>query len=500
MRRHFLAATALGLVLGGCSLEPSYTRPSLPVSPAYPTGDAYKGQAAGTGLAATEIGWRDFFADPRLQQLIALGLDNNRDLRVAILDIQEAKSHYRVERAALLPNLEGNAEFTRTRTPADLSFTRHTTIGNTAEITADSAWEIDLFGKTASLTHQALDQYFSTAEARKATQIALVSQIATQYLTLLSLDDDLDVTRNTLVNAQASYTLSQTQFRVGNETALDLAEAETVVDQAQANLAQQIRLRAQAVNDLELLVGAPLPADLPQGRKLGDQNLLTDVPAGLPSDLLIRRPDVVEAEDTLKAANANIGVARAAFFPSISLTGEYGTGSSALSGLFGSNRAVWSFGPSVNLPVFEGGTNVANLQVAKAEQKIAVAQYEKAIQTAFEEVSNDLAARGTYDDQVAALARDQQAEQTRLDLSTLRFRSGVDNYLTVLTAQTDLYAAQLSLISARLNRLTTLVSLYQDLGGGWVEHTGEAPKRADTPLKPMERHPFEEWLHADPNG
>jgi multidrug efflux system outer membrane protein len=492
----FAAVSLLALGLGGCSLEPGYRQPDSSVSASYPTGDAYKAVPAGsTTPAAVDIGWRNFFDDPRLQQLIALGLANNRNLRVAILDIEEAKAHYRIERAALLPNLEGNAAFTRERTPADLSPFGVSRITNTAEITADSAWEIDLFGKTQSLTRQALDQYLSTAEAREATQIALVSQIANQYLTLLSFDALLDVTRETLVNAEASYKLTQVEFRVGNETALDLAQSESVVDQANANLASEIRQRAQAWNDLELLVGTPLPADLPPGRKLDDQNLLTDVPPGLPSDLLTRRPDIVEAEDTLRAANANIGVARAAFFPSISLTGEYGTGSSALSGLFGSNRAVWSFGPSVNLPIFEGGSNFANLQVAKAQQKIAVAQYQQAIQTAFQEVSDDLAARGTYDDQIQALIKEQAAEQVQLDLSSMLFREGIDNYLAVLTAQLGLYSVQQTLISTRLARLTSLVDLYQDLGGGWIEHTGDQPQRPDAPLPPIEKYPFQEYLH-----
>jgi multidrug efflux system outer membrane protein len=299
--------------------------------------------------------------------------------------------------------------------------------------------------------------------------------VADQYLTVLAYDEQLQVTAQTLQTAQDSLKLTQAQFTAGNQNALDLAEAQTVVDQGQANLAEQTRLRAQAQNALELLVGEPIPGDLPPPRNLDDQHLLTDIPAGLPSDLLSRRPDVLEAEDNLRAANADIGAARAAFFPSLSLTGEYGTASASLAGLFSSNRAIWSFGPSVNLPVFEGGTNLANLDVAKTQKAIAIAQYEKTVQTGFREVADGLIARATYDDEIAALARDEQAQSTRLGLSNMRYRNGVDSYLSVLTAQNDLYAVQLNLVTQRLARATNLVDLYRSLGGGWVERSVARP-------------------------
>jgi multidrug efflux system outer membrane protein len=258
-----------------------------------------------------------------------------------------------------------------------------------------------------------------------------------------------------------------------------VSQAQTVVEQARANYSAEVRGRAQAENALVLLLGQPLPADLPPPVPLNSQTILADIPADLPSDLLARRPDVLQAEATLRAANANIGAARASFFPSISLTGDFGTASSALDGLFKSGTKTWAFAPSITAPIFNAGSLRASLDVAKVQKDIDVAQYEKAIQTAFREVADGLAARGTYDDQVASLERFTAAQQRSLDLSEMRFRNGVDNYLTVLTAQTGLYNAQLTLVSARLARLTNLVDLYQFLGGGWIEHTGDAPRAPD---------------------
>lgn len=461
--RNACGLALLGLAVAGCTLEPDYRRPTAPVAAAYPTAGPT------TGARADAIAWHSFFVDPRLKALIALALENNRDLRVSILNVEAAQAQYRIARAALFPTLDGIASGSRSRTPADLSVFHQSSIGNSGSIVASTSWELDLFGKNRSLSHAAIDKYLATDEARKAAQIALVAAVADQYLTLLAYDEQLAVTRATVATATSSLGLAKAQFDAGNETALDLSEAETILDQAQANLAAQTRLRAQAENALVLLLGAPIPADLPPPLPLGQQNLLAEIPAGLPSELLERRPDVREAENTLKAANADIGAARAAFFPSISLTGEYGTASSRLAGLFGSNRAVWSFGPSVNIPVFEGGTNFANLAAAKTQKGIAIAQYEKAVQSAFREVADGLVARATYTDEVDALARDEAAQKNRLDLSTLRYRTGVDSYLPVLTAQNDLYSVQINLITTRLARSTNQVDLYRALGGGWTE-------------------------------
>jgi outer membrane protein, multidrug efflux system len=438
------------------------------------------GRSAG-GAAAADIGWRDFFGDPRLQRLIEIALGNNRDLRVSVLNVQAARAQYQVTRANLFPTVDALGSGTRTRTPTNLLSAGTPNITQVYDVGLSASWEIDLFGRLQSLKDQALAQYLATAQARKAAEISLVSQVADQYLTLLSTDELLKITDATLKTAQDSYNLTKLQFENGTGSELDLRQAQTVVETALANQQAQARARAQAVNALVLLIGEPLPDDLPAGLPLDAQNLLTDVPAGLPSDLLTRRPDIMEAEETLIAANANIGAARAAFFPRISLTATGGTESTTLGTLFKAGSAAWSFAPQLTLPIFEAGQNIANLDLAHVQKRIEIANYEKAIQTAFREVADGLAARGTYDEQIAALARDEQAEQRTYDLSNLRYQNGVDSYLSVLTAQTGLYSAQQQLVSARLARLTNLVDLYEALGGGWIEHAGETPRAADAP-------------------
>ncbi|WGS49249.1 efflux transporter outer membrane subunit [Paraburkholderia sp. D15] len=498
MQKHSLIAVAVALFAAGCTMAPHYQRPAPPVTATFPTGGVYDTQPGATqpgqqksgaaaaarsanGLAAADIGWRDFFVDPRMQRLIEIALKNNRDLRVSVLNMQASQAQYRIVRAGLFPTLEAAGSQSKSRTPKDLSFFNQT-ISNSYSVGLNASWEIDFFGRIQSLKDQALATYLGTAQARKAAEISLVSQVANQYLTVLELDDLLKVTQNTLKTAQESYRITKLQFDNGTGSELDLRQAQTVVETANANLQAQARLRAQGENALVLLLGEPLPADLPPGLTLDDQNLLTDIPAGVPSDLLTRRPDIMEAEENLLAANANIGAARAAFFPKVSLTGNFGTLSPSLGGLFKPGSAAWGFGPSITVPIFEGGQNIANLDVANLQKNVQIATYEKAIQTAFREVADALAARGTYDQQISALERDTFAEQRRLDLSNLRYTNGVDSYLSVLTAQTDLYTAQQSLITARMQRLQNLVTLYQALGGGWIEHNGDQPRPADAPV------------------
>ncbi|MEM5298086.1 efflux transporter outer membrane subunit [Burkholderia sp. JPY481] len=487
MQKHSLIAVAVALLATGCTLAPHYQRPAAPVTATFPTGGVYdqqpgaQGARSANGQAAADIGWRNFFVDPRLQQLIEIALKNNRDLRVSVLNMQASAAQYRIVRAGLFPTLDAAASQSRSRTPKDLTFTG-VTISNTYSVGLNASWEIDFFGRVQSLKDQALAKYLGTAQARKAAEISLVSQVANQYMTVLELDDLLKVTQSTLVTAQESYRITKLQFDNGTGSELDLRQSQTVVETASANLQSQMRLRAQADNALVLLIGEPLPADLSPGLPLSDQNLLTDIPAGLPSDLLTRRPDIMEAEENLLAANANIGAARAAFFPRVTLTGSAGTLSPTLGGLFKPGSAAWSFAPSITLPIFEGGQNMANLDLANIEKNVQIATYEKAIQTAFREVADGLAARGTYDEQIAALERDVAAEQRRLDLSTLRYKNGVDSYLSVLTAQTALYVAQQALVTARMERLQNLVTLYQALGGGWIEHNGDQPRPADAPV------------------
>ncbi|KWI51274.1 multidrug transporter, partial [Burkholderia ubonensis] len=410
------------------------------------------GARSANGQAATDIGWREFFVDPRLQRLIEIALNNNRDLRVAVLNIAAARAQYQITRADLFPTLDAVGTGNRQRLPNALTAVPGRNITTTYNVGLQASWELDLFGRIQSLKDQALAKYLATAQARKASEIALVAQVADQYLTVLSTDDLLKVTENTLKSAQASYDLTKLKFDNGTGSELDLRQAQTIVETAQANQQAQARARAQALNALVLLIGQPLPDDLPPGLPLDAQNFLTDIPAGLPSDLLTRRPDIMEAEQNLLAANANIGAARAAFFPRISLTGAFGTASPTLGGLFKAGTAAWSFAPQITMPIFEGGANLANLDLANVQKRIEIANYEKAIQSAFREVADGLAARGTYDQQIAALQRNEHAQQRRYDLSDLRYKNGVDSYLSVLTAQTDLYAAQQTLINARLAR------------------------------------------------
>jgi multidrug efflux system outer membrane protein len=472
-------AAALAAALTGCSLQPVFHRPDAPIAGQFPSGDAYKYPATGQGgtmLPASEIGWRDFMADPRLQRLIEIALSNNRDLRVAALNVQQMQAQYRIQRAQLFPQVGALADASRSQTPTSSGGGK---IAQSYSAGLSVAWEIDFFGRLGSLKDSALQQYFATAYARQGTEILLVSQVADQYLTMLAYDELLAVTQNTLKSSQDSLNLVKLQFDTGTASELALRQAQSVVEQAQANHTGYTRLRAQAENGLVLLIGQPLPADLPPSASLDDQAILSDVPPGLPSDLLTRRPDIQQAEATLRAANANIGAARAAFFPSISLTGSLGSASATLGGLFSGGSLAWSFIPALAAPIFNAGANQANLDVAKLQKDINIATYEKSIQNAFREVADGLAARGTYDDQVSSLQRYSQSQQRQLELSLMRYKSGVDSYLNVLTAQTSYYAAQQTLVTARLNRLTSLVDLYRALGGGWIRHTGDEPRPAD---------------------
>jgi multidrug efflux system outer membrane protein len=476
-RRPIHAIAAAALLLAGCSLQPVYERPAPPIASAYPTSPAYKQLSSDKTFAAADTGWRDLLPDPRLQRLVEIALANNRDLRVAALNIAQAQAQYRIQRSAMLPQVNAGVSSSAVRAPLPPLTGENVTTHDYA-VGLAASWEIDFFGRLRSLNDQALQQYFATAQAHKATQLALVAAVANQYLTILADDELLAVTQNTLETAEASYKLTLLQFNGGTGTQLAVRQAETVVEQAKANHAAQLRARAQAENALVLLLGQSLPSDLPPAVALNAQSIIADIPADLPSDLLTRRPDIMEAEAVLLAANANIGAARAAFFPTISLTGSGGLESAALSSLFRGASLAWSFAPSLVVPIFQGGKLQANLDIATVQKDIRVAQYEKAIQTAFREVADGLAARGTYDDQVASLARYTLAYQGYLDLAQQRFQNGVDTYLDVLTAQTNLYNAQQQLVSARLARLTTLVDLYRGLGGGWIERTGDSPRSA----------------------
>ncbi|MDB5872674.1 MAG: multidrug transporter [Ramlibacter sp.] len=474
MRIRALALAAAACLSACASMAPNYQRPAAPVAAAFPQGPAYKDSANANAAAAAQIGWRDFLVDPRLQRLVDIALQNNRDLRVAALNVRQVQAQYRIQRAAALPSVSAGADASASRTPGKAPVVAHS---YAADVSA--SWEIDFFGRLQSLSDAALQQYFASQGARQAAQILLVSQVADQYLMTLALDEQLAVTRRTLTGAQASYNIVKLQVDTGTANELALRQAQSVIEQANVNLAAQVRARAQAENALVLLLGQPLPADLPPATPLGEQRILADIPAGLPSQLIERRPDILQAEALLRSENADIGAARAAFYPSISLTGSLGSASTALGALFGAGSLAWALLPSITLPIFQGGALQANLDVATIRKDIGIAQYEKAIQTAFREVADGLAARGTYDDQLAAQERYTATEQRSLELADFRYRNGVESYLTVLTAQTGLYAAQQTLVTTRLQRLTNLVDLYRTLGGGWAEHTEAAAAAAN---------------------
>jgi multidrug efflux system outer membrane protein len=443
------------LALSGCTLMPKYDRPTAPVATQFPGTTE-----TNAGPAAADIAWRNFFADERLKKLIELSLTNNLDLRVAVLNVEQSRAQYRITRSALLPTVNGNGAYTRSGNFDVTAEQWSASLGSTA-------YEVDLFGRVRSLNRQALEKYFATAEARRSAQISLVAEVADEYFTLRQVEEQLQLARQTLAAVQASYDLNKATFDAGASSELDLRTAEGQVQTAKINVLTYERQLAQAENALVPLVGQPLPAGLPAPQPFNSTNLLAEIPAGLPSELVQRRPDILEAEHTLKAANANIGAARAAFFPTINLTASIGTSSSQLSKLFSSGTGVWSFSPQVTMPIFTGGQNRADLDSAKISTRIEVANYQKAIQTAFREVADALVANGSYAAQIDAEAAAINAQQIRYDLANARYRQGDDTYLNVLSAQQDLYSAQQGMLQAQYNKLASQISLYKALGGGW---------------------------------
>ena len=461
-----LTALAAALLLSGCvNLAPRYERPAAPVPEHYPDAPA---DAGSNGAANADVGWRTFFADAKLRGLFELALDNNRDLRVAVLNIAQARAQYRIQDAATLPTLSASGSGTATRTPASLSATGEALTSHQYSATLGvSAYELDLFGRVRNLSAQALEQYLSTEEARRSTQISLVAEVATAYLTWAADLERLALARETLRSQSDTYTLTQRSFELGSASALTLRQVQTSVDSARVDVARYTGQIAQDRNALALLLGAPVPGELAPGA-LGDSlNALPELPAGLPSELMLRRPDLLQSEHKLKAATANIGAARAAFYPRISLTASAGSGSADLSGLFKGGSGTWTFLPQISLPIFDGGSNRASLDSAIAGRDIAVAQYEQAIQSAFREVADALAQREALSGQLQAQQSLVEASGDALKLSDARFARGVDSYLDVLDAQRSWYGAQQTLIGMRLSRLTNGVTLYKALGGGW---------------------------------
>jgi multidrug efflux system outer membrane protein len=460
-----LAPLLGSLLLAGCiSLSPRYGRPVSPAPQAWPQGDAYAPTQAGR---AADLAWRDFFTDPRLKSVIELALKNNRDLRVAILNIEEARAQFREQRANQLPTVAASGSATSERVP--VGFSEFGPKRDVRIYTADvgvSAFELDLWGRVRSLTRQAQEQLLATEEARRAAQISVISEVAADYLTLGADRQRLKTAEDTLKADQETLQITEARFKDGIVSELDVRQAQTVVDQARSDVLTYTTQAAQDLNALNLVVGAATPAALVPSGLDGTLPTLADVPAGLSSDVLLFRPDVLQAEHQLRGYNANIGAARAAFFPTITLTGSTGSESLYLDRLFTPGTGTWIFNPAISLPIFAGGKNVAALKLSKVQRDLAVAQYELAIQTAFRETADALAQRGTAVRQIEAQEQLVESASAALKLSQARYQKGVDPYLTLLDAQRTLYAAQQTLITARATRATNLVTLYRVLGGG----------------------------------
>lgn len=495
----FALALLAATTLAGCNLAPKYVRPVGAVPATLPEGGIYPA-AASDAPDVSRIGWREFFTDDRLRRTIALGLENNRDLRIAAANVLQARAQYRIQRADLVPstNLSGSGIYTNNIQGAAGAAGGGTGAGAGAgtgtgtgtgvgaggsglgagvgasasnlefySVNAGfSAFELDLFGRVRNLSQSALEQYFATEEAQRATRISLIAEIATAWLTYASDQDQLRISQESLKSFEQSLELTRAQFRIGVASELEARQAETTYQGARNDIAVLKTRVAQDKNALDLLVGAPVQVDLlPQGLATGNAALPV-LPAGLSSDVLLRRPDVLQAEHQLIARNANIGAARAAMFPRISLTATLGTISTALSGLFAGGSFTYTGAPSVALPLFDGGRLRGNLDVARAQQQAAVSTYEKTVQTAFREVADALAQRGTIDEQIAAQTARVEAANVALKISDARYRTGVESFLTTLDSQRTAYSAQQLLVTTRLNRESNMVELYRALGGG----------------------------------
>ena len=449
-------------------MVPLYETPALPVSPQYAS------HTAGQGVSAAAIGWRDYFADPQLQALLAQALENNRDLRTAVLQIEQARAVYGIQRADLLPSMGAQAGVSRSRVPGELSPTGRPLLGSQYQAGLGLAsWEIDFWGRVGSLRDAALQSYLATEEARRAVTVGLVAQVANSYLTLHELDERIALARQNIASRAETLRIFSRRVEVGSTSRLNLTQVQTLLAQAQALGAQLEQSRETQLHALSLLVGAPV--DLPPAAgRLAEQPVLRELAAGLPSDLLTQRPDIVAAEYQLKAANASIGAARAAFFPRVALTGSLGTASTELDGLFASGSQAWTFSPSISLPIFSGGRLRNNLALAELRRDAAVAQYEKTVQGAFRDVADALSARRWLAEQLTIAQAALAAQTERARLSQLRYDNGAAAFLEVLDAQRDLLTAEQQLVQIRRSLLSSGVGLYAALGGGALERASTA--------------------------
>jgi len=464
---------AVVVLLAGCtSLAPSYQQPALPVSSTYGS-DLFP-----QGESVTVLGWREYFTDPQLQALIQRALDHNRDLRTAVLRVAEARALYGIQRAEQFPTIGARAGADRSRIPADLNLTGKPLEGT--QYRADlglASWEIDFWGRVRDLNAAALENFLATDAARRAVAIALIAQVANSYLSVRELDERLLLARRTIASRSESLRIFTRRVEVGSTSRLNLTEVQTLLTQAQALGAQLGLLRAAQGHALTLLIGAPV--GLPSlNQHLDDQGILVELAAGLPSDLLIQRPDILAAEHQLKAAHGLIGAARAAFFPQVTLTGAFGTASAELAGLFASGSQAWIFSPKISLPLYDGGRRRNALSLAEARRDLAVAGYEQTVQRAFRDVADALSARHWLAEQSAIAQTALMVQTERARLSQLRFANGASAFLDVLDAQRDLLSAEQQSVQIRRALLTSRVNLYAALGGGAIDRV---PFPVDSP-------------------
>lgn len=476
-----LCALAGALALDGCSLAPRYKAPSLPVATAYPADTRMQPNATTEGRIAAETAWRDYFVDPHLRALIARALDNSRDLKIAVLRVAEARAAFGIQRADQLPTIAATANGSRARVPGDLNMSGQSIVGSQYQVGAGLAtWELDFWGRVRNLKDAALENYLATDEARRAVTLSLIAQVADSYLALRELDERIALARQTIASREESLRIFKRRFEVGAIAKMDLVQVEVLLQQAQTLAAQLEQGRAVLAHALTLLVGSPLPP-LPENTGLSDDVVARELRVGLPSDLLLQRPDIVAAEHQLRAAHANIGAARAAFFPRITLTGSAGTASAGLDGLFDSGSRAWSFMPSLSLPIFDAGRNRANLDLAEVRRDLAVTNYEKTVQAAFRDVSDALSARHWLTEQVRIAQATLAAQTERARLSQLRYDNGSAPYFEVLDAQRELLTAEQQLVQTHRALLSSRVSLYAALGGG----SQEFATPVDTAARPV---------------
>lgn len=474
--RPLVLALSASILLAGCSLAPKYERPGQPVPGQYP--DLTQTTDDLTAPAAADLGWSELFQDPQLRSLIDIALDNNRDLRIAVDRVEEARALYGIARSDRFPSvgIGANAQMTRSPEALRMGGPESESVSRTYMAGVGlTSFELDFFGRIKNLSEAAYQRYLATEQAQRTVHINLIAQVAEAYFRYRTARELGGLMQKTLASRQNTLDLVRARYDSGVASALDLHQAQAQLETVRADLAAIARMRSQSENALQLVLGTSIPDDLPPAAIFGKDQLVQRIPAGLPSDLLERRPDVLAAENELLASNANIGAARAAFFPNISLTGLLGFASPQLGGLFSSGNRYWQYAPQINVPIFQGGSLRGNLALAEARNNIAVSEYERTIQIAFREVADALAGEATYAGQLDALRSLQDSGVQTVELATLRYETGIDSFLQVQTAEINLYATQRQLIQTGMESLLNRIELYKALGGGWHKDTARIP-------------------------